>query len=193
MKMTPDLFEAFLKCPTKCWLRATAEPTSGNDYAEWIQNQNESYRASATKRLLSEITKDESVISLTAENLKIVKWRLAAGIVAQAEMNSCVLETKIDAVERIPAEGRGRPTQFIPIRFIFTNKLGKDERLLLAFDAFVLSKTLGRVVSLSDLSTHGEDYAVEKNKNFYPGWRGAEAYREDRHDAYPTIATPISS
>jgi hypothetical protein len=32
MKITPDVFEAYLKCPTKCWLRATnnhppVEPT----------------------------------------------------------------------------------------------------------------------------------------------------------------------
>jgi hypothetical protein len=34
MKITPPLFEAFLKCPTKCWLRANSEPPSGNTYAE---------------------------------------------------------------------------------------------------------------------------------------------------------------
>jgi len=32
---------------------------------------------------------------------------------------------------------------FIPIRFIFTNKLHKDAKLLLAFDAFVLSNMAG--------------------------------------------------
>jgi CRISPR/Cas system-associated exonuclease Cas4 (RecB family) len=45
MKITPDLFEAYLKCPTKCWLRATAEPSAGNTYAEWVKAQSDSYRA----------------------------------------------------------------------------------------------------------------------------------------------------
>jgi hypothetical protein len=50
------------------------------------------------------------------------------------------LESRLHAVERIPSEGRGKAAQFIPIRFIFRNKLTKDDRLLLAFDAFVCPK-----------------------------------------------------
>jgi len=45
---------------------------------------------------------------------------------------------------------------FIPIRFVFTNKLDKDAKLLLAFDAFVLSKLLGREVGLGKI-IHGDD------------------------------------
>jgi len=52
----------------------------------------------------------------------------------------------LHAVERAPSVGRRKPAHFIPIRFIFTNKLTKDDRLLLAFDAFVLSEALGREV-----------------------------------------------
>ena len=42
MKISSRLFEAFLKCPTKCWLRATGESFGGNAYAEWVKTQNES-------------------------------------------------------------------------------------------------------------------------------------------------------
>lgn len=42
MKITLSLFEAHLKCPTKCWLRSNGEPTAGNAYAEWVQTQSES-------------------------------------------------------------------------------------------------------------------------------------------------------
>jgi hypothetical protein len=44
MKITPGLFEAYLKCPTKCWLRATGERSAGNIYSEWVKEQNDSYR-----------------------------------------------------------------------------------------------------------------------------------------------------
>ena len=37
MTITPHLFAAYLKCPTKCWLRQTGESASGNVYAEWRQ------------------------------------------------------------------------------------------------------------------------------------------------------------
>ena len=42
MIITPSFFEAFIKCPTKCWLRFTGEPASGNAYAEWVQTESES-------------------------------------------------------------------------------------------------------------------------------------------------------
>src|SRR2546426_1071159 len=161
MKISSELFEAFLKCPTKCWLRAAGEPGAGNAYAEWVKSQNSSYREAETERLLSETPKDKYALSPPAENLKAAKWYLAASLVAQAQMNSCVLESKIHAVERVPSEGRGKPVQFIPIRFIFTNKLGKDEKLLLAFDAFVLAELLGREGSLGRI-IHGDDHAALK-------------------------------
>jgi len=39
MKISSELFAAFLKCPTKCWLRAAGEQGSGNPYAEWVKSQ----------------------------------------------------------------------------------------------------------------------------------------------------------
>ena len=163
MKISCDLFEAFLKCPTKCWLRAAGEPASGNAYAEWVESRNGSYHAAEIERLLSEIPKDEVAVSPPPENLKTGKWRLAANLAARAQMNSCVLESEVHAVERAPSEGRGKPTQIIPIRFIFTNKLGADDKLLLAFDAFVISDVTGREISLGKI-IHGDDHSALKVK-----------------------------
>jgi hypothetical protein len=73
------------------------------------------------------------------------------------------LESELHALERVPAEGLSKPTQFIPIRFAFTNKLSKDDKLLLAFDAFALSKSLGREVSVGRI-IHGDDHAALKVK-----------------------------
>lgn len=129
MKISPDLFEAFLRCPTKCWLRATGASGSGNAYAELVKSQTVSYRATETARLLSRTPQDESA---RLENFTTGKWHLATGIVAHGEIDSCAFESELHALERVLSEGRGRPAQFIPIRFIFTNKLGKDDKLLLA-------------------------------------------------------------
>jgi predicted RecB family nuclease len=59
-------------------------------------------------------------------------------------------------VERIPSEGRGERAQFMPIRFVFSNKLSLDDKLLLAFDALVLSERLGRAVGRGKI-IHGKD------------------------------------
>jgi len=163
MNISADLFEAFLKCPTKCWLRAAGESGSGNDYAEWVKSQTASYRATQIELLLSKTPKDKSTVSPALENFKAGKWNLVIGMVARAQLNSCALESELHAVERVPPEGRGRPAQFIPIRFIFTNKLSNDDKLLLAFEAFVFSEVMGREVSLGTIN-HGDDHTTLKVK-----------------------------
>ncbi len=161
MKITALLFHAHIKCPTKCWLRFTGEPESGNAYAEWAQRQNETYRDAAIERFRSKVAPDECAIapSPAQENLKTAKWRLGIDVPATSQN----LETRVHAVERVPSEGRGKSPQFIPTRFLFTNKLGHDDKLLLAFDASVLSEIIGREISLGKI-IHGDDHATLKVK-----------------------------
>src|SRR5271170_8035683 len=97
------------------------------------------------------------------KNFNAAKWRLAFSSTVQAQMDSCALESELHALERVPAEGRGKRAQFVPIRFVFTNKLTKDDKLLLALDAFALSKSLGREISLGKI-IHGDDHATLKVK-----------------------------
>jgi len=163
MKITPAVFEAYLKCPTKCWLRATGEAATGNTYAEWAQAQNASYRETGTARLLAASPQDEVALSPDMENVKAATWRLASSLAVQAETDSCTLASELHAVERVPAGGRGKAAQFIPIRFVITNKLGKDDKLLLALDAVALSKALKREVSLGKI-IHGDNHATLKVK-----------------------------
>jgi hypothetical protein len=141
MTITAHLFEAFLKCPTKCYLRSLGETETENAYTDWFRIQNESFRSEGIKRLIEGATPGELVAGSSGmKNLKTAKWRLAVNLVARAHG----LESTIHAVERVPTEKQDQPAQFIPIRFIFTNKLNRHDKLLLSFDAFVLSETQGK-------------------------------------------------
>jgi hypothetical protein len=102
MKINPDVFEAYLKCPTKC-------------------------------------------------------------LAVRAQVDSGILESELHAVERVSSEGRGKHAQFIPIRFAFTNKLYRDDALLLAFDALVLSEMLCCDVTCGKI-VHGDDHATRTVK-----------------------------
>jgi hypothetical protein len=51
--LTTDLVEAFLKCPTKCFLRARAEVETGNAYADWVRTQGDIFRSEGIKRLVA--------------------------------------------------------------------------------------------------------------------------------------------
>jgi predicted RecB family nuclease len=160
MNINSHLFEAFLKCPTKCWLRSQGEVGGGNDYAAWVQSQNEIYRNDGVRCLTEGTPPSECIIAPSvADSLKSAKWHFAVDVLAQAQ----TLESRLHAVERLPSEGRGKPAQFIPVRFVFTNKLSKDDKLLLAFDALVLSGVLGRELRLGRI-IHGDDHASLKVK-----------------------------
>ncbi len=93
------------------------------------------------------------------KELKSAKWRLAIDSKACAQN----LESTIHAVEHVPCDTPGEPAQFIPIRFIFTNKLSRHDKLMLAFDALVLSETLGRKVDLGKI-LHGDDLVTLRVK-----------------------------
>lgn len=208
MKITHDIFEAHLKCPMKCWLRATGEKTVRNIYADWLRSKTALYRVAEAKRLLMHIPTGEYVTSpfgsheggihTPTEELKTAKWRLAidvplcadesphahngrpreanssseAGIqniIATASTKQEVgqwmwtIEAHLHAIERVPSEGRGKPTKLIPIRFAFQNMLDNDERMMLAFDALALSGVLGRPIGFGKI-IHGEKHATLKLK-----------------------------
>src|SRR5260221_12508037 len=55
MKITADLFNAYLDCPTKSWLRGRGETSSGNLYSHWAASQEQVYRRKAIKHLLGVI------------------------------------------------------------------------------------------------------------------------------------------
>ena len=134
MTITSPLFEAYVKCPTKCWLKYAGESAAGSAYAAWVQAKNEACRVEGINRLVAEVPDAERVLSVTASpptNLKTATWRLAADLPARVP----TIATRIPIVERVPSAGRGKAAQFIPVRFAWANKVGRDDKLLLAFDA----------------------------------------------------------
>src|ERR1019366_9931752 len=146
MRITSPLFDAFLKCATKCHLRSLGEIGAGNEYAEWVRGRDESYEREAARVLQETVPATERVAAPPAtKNLKAAQWRLAVDLVAETPESSAdspvcesqpnkeahglgtpcseqLLESHLHAVERVPSEGRGQPAQFVPIRFIFRNK-----------------------------------------------------------------------
>lgn len=135
MIITSDIFEAYLKCPSKCWFRFQAEEAPGNPYSLWAETQNNLYREKALKRFLDDIGGNDFTSSPAQPlNIKKANWRIAVDFVARKDN----MEVHIPAIERLFSEGK--PVQLIPIRFTFSNKLTKKDKLTLAFDSLVLSE-----------------------------------------------------
>jgi predicted RecB family nuclease len=160
MKITSDQFHAYLKCPTKCWLRTTNEPATENDYPKWVKAQNLTYRAAEIARLVAASPTNEIAHLPNLKDVNMALWRLATNLTTDAQLGPNVLESDLHAVQLVPAKDRN-PVNVIPIRFVFTNKLDKDDKLLLAFDALTLSQSLGRQISFGKI-IHGDNHATSK-------------------------------
>jgi hypothetical protein len=156
MDITTDLLEAFLKCPTKCYLRAHEEVETGNPYADWVRTQSVAFRGEAIKGLMGGFAPDKCVTGTPAvESARSTQWQLATEFVARSENLQC----SCHAVERSPSVGQGRVAQLIPIRFVFANKLTRDDKLLLAWDALVISKLHNREITVGRI-VYGDDHAT---------------------------------
>ena len=106
MIVSSQLFEAYLECPTKCWLRSRAEPATANYYAEWARSQNETYLEYGLKRLLVSFPKsDRATAPPIPKNPKDVTWRLAIDV----RWRTSDLESCLQAVERISSRGQQQP------------------------------------------------------------------------------------
>jgi predicted RecB family nuclease len=160
MAITIEIVETFLKCPTKCSLRFCGEVGTGNAYATWVRAKNDLYRIEGIKRLVAGVAPDKCVTGTQAmESLRPAQWHLSIDFAVQSQNLQC----SCHAVEQISSAGQGRTAQFVPIRFVFRNKLNWDDKLLLAFDARVLSEVLSREVGLGK-TVYGESYATLKVK-----------------------------
>jgi predicted RecB family nuclease len=149
-------FESYLKCPTKCWLQSRAEPPAENPYAEWASAQRGTYFRAGLKRLVDTFPASACAIAPPfPKDPKEVVWRLAIDV----RWKTRDLETCLQAVERVPVKGRGRPPTFIPYRFEPLNKITREHRLLLAFETLRLSESVGREVRLGKI-VHGDNYAT---------------------------------
>ena len=158
--ITSLLVEAHLKCPTKCWLFSQGESGSGNAYADWVQTQHKTYRAAGIKYMTESIAGDGRIVSKPAPmEFKTAERWLAVDFVAQAQNSTSTLQM----LERAPSEGRGKTAALVPIRFLFMNKLTRDDKLVLAFDALVLSQMVGDQIEYGKI-VHGDNHTVLKVK-----------------------------
>jgi predicted RecB family nuclease len=112
------------------------------------------YYETGLQRLLAMFPEsDRAIAPPISRQTQNAAWRLAIDV--HFWTNS--LEARLRAVERAPSEERNTPVQFIPYRFQFANKVVKNDKLMLAFDALQLSAAVGRQVSLGKI-IHGDGH-----------------------------------
>jgi predicted RecB family nuclease len=157
--VTSQLFEAYLACPTKCYLRSIGEMAANNDFAIWNEMRSETYCCEGVQKITTGHDSELALEPPTPGHWRKVSWHFALNVVVRAENT----EANLQVVQRSPPEGQNKASQFIPIRFVPANKLSRSDKLRAGFDAFVLSKASGTKVGLAKI-IHGDKASVFKVK-----------------------------
>jgi predicted RecB family nuclease len=153
------LFESYLACPTKCYLQSIGEVAANNDFAIWDETRRESYRREGIKRLTTDHNSELDVESPETGHWKNASWYFTLNRVVRVQN----MEANLQVVERIPPEGTNKSSQFVPIRFVAANKLSRSDKLMVGFDALVLSKASAVKVGMAKI-IHGDKRSVSKVK-----------------------------
>ena len=103
MIISAPIFEAYLKCPSKCWFLFLGKKGDTNIYSDFVRNQNNAYRTAGLERLMVKIQPSECVVKPSVPvNIKTATWMLAIDFVATKEIwnpvfmrwNVCLLTAK---------------------------------------------------------------------------------------------------
>lgn len=142
MQITEEIFQTFLKCKTKCYLRISGTVGLQPEFGDWEKFLAEDFQQKCSQRLLSNFRQDECFVGTPSpQELENKKYRIVLNCRVQAQK----VQSHIQALERLPSPGNTKHNHYIPLRFIPKEKITELDKLLLSFDAFVLFTTSGRM------------------------------------------------
>lgn len=149
--ITSKLFEAFLACPTKCYLQHTGETVCSNKYAVWQAEWREAYRVNGILRLIEDHPEKTCKVPTNSSQWQHDTWDYVVAPVVRVQN----LQATPHAVLRQSLIKSVHATIFSPIRYFPENKLSKKHKLLAAFDAMVISKALEKQIG-NAIIIHGD-------------------------------------
>jgi predicted RecB family nuclease len=150
-RVTSRLFEAYLACPTKCYLLSIGEVATGNDYAIWSETRCVSYCLNGIPQLTADHSQTIDGGEPDPGRWKHALWPFAFNQIVKTQ--NC--EAYLPAVQRIQSEGAVQSAQFIPIHFVPHNKLSRLDKLTAGFGALALAKALAAKVDTAKI-IHGD-------------------------------------
>ena len=141
--VTSQLLDAYLACPTKCYLQSVGESAAENDFAIWSEMRLKSYRLDGLRRLTENNCQHVDGGEIDPNGWKYARWSLAIN----QTLRTPTFEAHLDAIQRLHSNASGDSPQFAPIRFEPANKLSRSEKLIGAFEALALSRASGTKVT----------------------------------------------
>lgn len=160
MQITEDIFQSFLQCETKAYLKFSGMVGLQREFSDWERSRVENYKQQCHGQLRSKFLEEECLISTALpRDVDKSKYRLVIGCIVSTQG----LQSHIHALERSTAPENRKLTPFLPIRFVSSEKLTTQDKLLLAFDALVLATASGKLPLFGKIIHGSEQTAVKVN------------------------------
>jgi predicted RecB family nuclease len=158
MQITDEIFRIFLNCEIKSYRKSLGDVGPQRELIEWERSRLDDYKQKCLVKLRSNIAGYECLIDASSPQvLENSKHRLIVDCVLQTQG----LQSHIHALERSTAPIKKKQSPFIPIRFFPNEKITKQDKLLLAFDALALATASGKMPQFGKI-IHGSEQRVMK-------------------------------
>ena len=158
--VTNDIFVSFLHCNRKAFLRAAGTPGHPTDIETVLLDLGQTYRHQALEAFLAPYPAQDVLHDppRLEEALKS-----AMQVIVNATASAEGLSSLIQAAERMKGTDERHAPIFAPVLFILNETVSRADKLLLAFNALVLSSVQGVLPPIGKI-VHGSSYKVLKCK-----------------------------
>ncbi len=164
MLITDEIFQAFLQCETKSYLKLLGAVGGQRMFSDWERDLVEDYKQQCYRQSCAIFREAECLVGGTfpqgAENSRY-RFLMDCRVRAQE------MQSHIHAAERLTSRGNPDHSLYIPIRCVPKEKITKQDRLLLAFDALILWTVSGQAPLFGKI-IHGHEQATVKME--LAGW-----------------------
>lgn len=156
MVITQAIFAAFTQCRTKSYLSshsAVAENLLGQARQHW----DELYQRNGSSRLRARVLDGQLYVGTPAvAAIQRQQYRVILDCTFQASD----LRSHVHGLELVRSRKTKGRSAYVPIRFVSTERISTDDKLLLAFDASVFSQACGITPPRLGKLIHGREYAT---------------------------------
>ena len=141
------MFQAFLQCETKLYLTCAGTTKINTELAAWRQRLSNLYRKKCLSVLIQNYRQRQKRVGYSSlECFSDPETYL----VFNCQIQGADIKSNIHAVERLtPSDGHFN--SLIPIRFVPDERIKRDHRFMLSFDALALSTTIGKLPLLGKI------------------------------------------
>src|SRR6266571_1671602 len=158
MLITDDIFQAFLQCETKSHLKLSGAVRDHCAFPDWEHHLVEDYKRQCHRQLRADFGEDACLVGVAfPQDLEKSRCRLVMDCTVRAQE----MQSHLHALERSASPGTTNHRSSIPIRFVPREKITKQDKLLLAFDALALWTVSGQAPLFGKI-IHGSEQATAK-------------------------------